>query len=644
MAKFNSLKLTNDGLDLQSKAQAGTLLEFSRVAVGDGELPDGTDLIDLTSLINEKESLDITSISVDEDGNAKVRSTISNQGLDNGFYIREIGLFANDPDKGEILYCIANAGDLADYLPSGYGTDIVESTLDLITVVGNADNVAAEINKSLTYASIKDLEDSYQDLNGGVTVRIADILTEGVLDGGDITENTTPDLNIIVNKLIGYNSNGSRINLVSNQTLDLSTYLPTTTGNEKYVSIYIDAIDLETNTEINIVEGTSAIAGSAKRPDIDNSQGVLLADVSLSEGQTSIVNSDIEEFRKQKIYFEGKTQQKENISALTNPKRMNRRADFSSSFINFTKYKKNPILSGDIETQNQAGFVSVIHAEDVLSSPIDKFYMFWAGHDGGGIRLATAPHPLGPWTRYGKLFDVTDAGGGNHVSSPEVFYHPESNQLVMLYHRSHIVTKNGITTTIQDTEKAYHSTLTDGITWSGFEPVAEASLDGHWDDKTKAYMRTMRIQDYYIGVCQSRDQNANTKGVNLLISAKDNINYGIASLIPLFYNTQYVDEYDPSGDIGGAPNLFLYEGGLWLLYGDGNTNRIIKAAPLNEPYLKHPPVTDVLSPTETWEGSMLEAPCPFVWDGVIYLYYNSITDNFSKREVGVAYYDWREEQ
>ena len=305
MAKFNSLKLTNDGLDLQSKAQTGTALEFTRVAAGDGELPDGTDLIDLTALINEKESLDITSISVDEDGNAKVRTTISNQGLDNGFYIREIGLFANDPDKGEILYCIANAGDLADFLPSGTGSDIVESTLDLITVVGNAENVVAQIDESLTFATIKDLENSYQEPSGGVTIRLADILTEGCISGGIVTEKSSPNLDVIVESLIGYNHNGSRINLENDRIVDLSNYLPSTSGNEKYISLYIDTTGKDKDIKFGVVEGTEAITGNATKPDIDSSMGILLSDILLSEGQTSIVNNNIEETRKQQVYIDG---------------------------------------------------------------------------------------------------------------------------------------------------------------------------------------------------------------------------------------------------------------------------------------------------------------------------------------------------
>lgn len=158
MGQFNKLIITDQGRDLQAKAQIGVVLEFTRVAVGDGQLPQGTTLEELTSLVNEKQSLPITSIQV-SGGTSRIRTVISNEGLELGFYIREIGLFATDPDIGEILYCVANAGALADYLPASGGYEIVDSTLDLVTIVGNAENVTAVIDESLTFATIADLND-----------------------------------------------------------------------------------------------------------------------------------------------------------------------------------------------------------------------------------------------------------------------------------------------------------------------------------------------------------------------------------------------------------------------------------------------------------------------------------------------------
>jgi len=73
--------------------------------------------------------------------------------LTQGYYVREIGLYAQDPDEGEILYAIATAvSGHEDYLPSY--NDLLPSTItiDMLTEVANADTVTIEApNKMYLY-------------------------------------------------------------------------------------------------------------------------------------------------------------------------------------------------------------------------------------------------------------------------------------------------------------------------------------------------------------------------------------------------------------------------------------------------------------------------------------------------------------
>jgi hypothetical protein len=114
-----------------SKIIAGQKLIFTRCAIGDGELPYGTELCDLTTLIKEKMSLPITSVAIKTAGNAIVRTTFTNRNVTEDFYIRELGLFARETDGTEILYAIANAGDLADLLPAYGGAEIISKSMTL---------------------------------------------------------------------------------------------------------------------------------------------------------------------------------------------------------------------------------------------------------------------------------------------------------------------------------------------------------------------------------------------------------------------------------------------------------------------------------------------------------------------------------
>lgn len=156
MSTFGGLVLTNKGKTLQSKAQSGVQLNYTRIGLGDGELGSSS-ILALNALISEKKSLNITKLKVLSGGRAVVGGILSNQDLTTGFYWREIGVFAQDPDVGEILYCYANAGALAEYIPAGGGSDIIEKTIDVQTLVANASNVTATIDESLVFVTQQDL-------------------------------------------------------------------------------------------------------------------------------------------------------------------------------------------------------------------------------------------------------------------------------------------------------------------------------------------------------------------------------------------------------------------------------------------------------------------------------------------------------
>ncbi len=151
MADFKNLTLTTFGAALLEKAIAGTTLEFTRAAIGDGRVADGTDISGLIALVNEKKSIPIHSI-VFKDGLATVTIVFSNSDLSVGFHVRELGLFAKDPEKGEILYAVANTGDDSDWLPE-MGSNVVEEVFKIVPVISGATKVTAVMDSSLTYVT-----------------------------------------------------------------------------------------------------------------------------------------------------------------------------------------------------------------------------------------------------------------------------------------------------------------------------------------------------------------------------------------------------------------------------------------------------------------------------------------------------------
>ncbi len=167
MSVFGGLILTNKGMALQAKVQTGTQLIFTKVKLGDGSLG-GQSIVELNNLISTKKTLDILGVELFTQGQAKIRSYLTNSDLVSGFYWRELGIFAQDPNQGEILYCYANAGVNAEYIPAGGGEDLLEKYINIIAIIGNTQNVSATLGSEI-YATGQDLEAHSTDENIHIT-------------------------------------------------------------------------------------------------------------------------------------------------------------------------------------------------------------------------------------------------------------------------------------------------------------------------------------------------------------------------------------------------------------------------------------------------------------------------------------------
>lgn len=159
MSTFGGTHFTNKGKSLQAKALTGVQLNFTRLAVGDGSLT-GQAMIDLSALIHEVKALPITTLKDINNGRVTIGGVLTNKDIVAGFYWRELGLFATDPDVGEILYCYGNAAALAEYIPAGGGADILEKQINIAAIVGDATSISATIDSSLVYASPADVTEA----------------------------------------------------------------------------------------------------------------------------------------------------------------------------------------------------------------------------------------------------------------------------------------------------------------------------------------------------------------------------------------------------------------------------------------------------------------------------------------------------
>ena len=145
MPNWSGLILTQQGRQLQAKVEAGTKLVITKLKLGSGVLPEGKQMEELRDLVTPKQNVGIATIEAQNDGTCKLSATISNTGLAAGYYVRELGVFAADPDKGEILYLVAN-DSAPDYLPAEGGATVVSQEFAVYVSASNTDNVVAQID------------------------------------------------------------------------------------------------------------------------------------------------------------------------------------------------------------------------------------------------------------------------------------------------------------------------------------------------------------------------------------------------------------------------------------------------------------------------------------------------------------------
>lgn len=151
MAFSESPKFTNKGKQLMAAAMAGEItLRFIGIKMGDGSITTQA-VASLTDLINPVASLAISSITNGSDY-ITLQTDFDNTQLSTGFYWREVGVFAEDPESGEeVLYCYGNCGELAEYIAAA-GEQTIKKIIAVSAIVGNAENVTAEITDSTYYS------------------------------------------------------------------------------------------------------------------------------------------------------------------------------------------------------------------------------------------------------------------------------------------------------------------------------------------------------------------------------------------------------------------------------------------------------------------------------------------------------------
>ena len=144
---YPNTRLTNYGRELIARSQAtGKKLQYVKLVTGDGQL-DNQNIDTMTSVIAPKLECPFTSNGeFVGDGQFRIEFAVGNSTVTNGFFARELGVYANlegESDAAAKLIAYSNGGNYASYIPSKE-TPINSKVFSLDVVIGNSTNVTVK--------------------------------------------------------------------------------------------------------------------------------------------------------------------------------------------------------------------------------------------------------------------------------------------------------------------------------------------------------------------------------------------------------------------------------------------------------------------------------------------------------------------
>lgn len=150
MSNWGKPVLTKQGLKLQAKVDAGNAMQLTKCRLGSGTIGSGQQLEDLTELVAPVQTLPIASVTYSDDSHACIISAVTdNSTVTTGYYLREFGIYAKDPDNGEILYAVASDSE-PDFIPAKGTSTVISQEIGVALTFANAANVTAAVNTSAT--------------------------------------------------------------------------------------------------------------------------------------------------------------------------------------------------------------------------------------------------------------------------------------------------------------------------------------------------------------------------------------------------------------------------------------------------------------------------------------------------------------
>ncbi len=184
MAVWNGTVTTQLGLNLITKVMAGkTSLSFTGFKTSDGAFSN-VELKSMASLPNVKQEFNVSNINIQNSTTVLVKGVVTNTGLSNQYLLNAVGLYATDPDLGEILFSVTTA-DIADVIPAKTNTNTTSLILNVLTSVTDANRVTLSLSQpAIVTTDMLEVHIKNTDLATETTNGISKIATQAEVDAG----------------------------------------------------------------------------------------------------------------------------------------------------------------------------------------------------------------------------------------------------------------------------------------------------------------------------------------------------------------------------------------------------------------------------------------------------------------------------
>lgn len=179
MANFDKSGMTQAGINLMGKAIGGATIQFTKLVLGDGTMTG--EILDLQGVVSPKQNVDVTRIERN-DNQCTVGGELLTSTVKQGFFWRECGLYAMDPDQGEVLYNYAYSTK-PDYIAASDSGMMEEILVSMIATVGSNANVDVTIDTSMVMTTKKEfmpLKQKVDDIS--ISVKEFGATGDGVTD------------------------------------------------------------------------------------------------------------------------------------------------------------------------------------------------------------------------------------------------------------------------------------------------------------------------------------------------------------------------------------------------------------------------------------------------------------------------------